>query len=222
MSLSYSPPFRAEENLFCCNQTFIVRSPVLSKYLHQVVVANMPGEQDRRKSAEQLREKVQSFLPDTPFLETSSLRSLDNPILIDVRDPAESKEGTLPNSLNATEARQYLDSDRPIVCFCTVGLRSGAFARTLQAPGRIVYNYSVLEHLWAGENLVRTDGALWDSTVHTYSPRYAKLFPQSITVRTFSITKSFTKVIPALPSLAGAVAAWTGRKLTGPKESRNG
>lgn len=167
----------------------------------------------RRQQAAHLRDKVSAFLPDIPFLQPSVLPTLQDPILIDVRNPEESLHGTLPDAMTPYQAHPHLDSSRPIVCFCTVGLRSGAFARTVQAPGRIIYNYSILEHLWANGELVCTDEKQWNGTVHAYSSRYAKLFPEQFDVSVFSAVTSLTKILPALPMLTSALGAWARRQL---------
>lgn len=190
-----------------------MRSLVLHQDNYSIIA--MLASTPRRQHAEHFRDKVSAFLPDTPFLQPSTLPTLQDPILIDVRNPEEALHGTLPNAVTPRQANPFLDSSRPIVCFCTVGLRSGAYARTVQAPGRIIYNYSILEHVWDGGNLVRTDGKQWNHTVHAYSSRYAKLFPEQFDVSVFSAAASLTKILPALPMLTGALGAWAGRQLRG-------
>ncbi len=125
-------------------------------------------------------------------------------LLVDVREDEEMMASTIEGSVNQRQATERLDcvakkqnSDRPggsvqeraaelrneqecttlpveVVCFCTVGFRSGVYAQQLckryGGAGVRVHNYSVLSHVWGG-------GALSGASVHVYSGRYGKLFP---------------------------------------------
>lgn len=74
-----------------------------------------------------------------PIVDYQSLMA-DGVQLIDVREPVEVAEGTLPESINIpvgeVEGRVgELDPSRPVVLFCRSGGRSGSAAQFLVASG---------------------------------------------------------------------------------------
>ncbi len=75
----------------------------------------------------------------------ASLGQLNRPFILDVRQPEEYREGHIDGSrlipLGDLPARiKDLPRDRPIVCVCHSGNRSGRAARQLAAAGYAVIN----------------------------------------------------------------------------------
>ncbi|MFB8794615.1 MAG: rhodanese-like domain-containing protein [Microcoleus sp.] len=64
----------------------------------------------------------------------------DNPLLIDVRQPAEYASGHIPNAINISlqtlaENLDKIPKDRPVVLYCTSGYRTGMGVMTLEMLG---------------------------------------------------------------------------------------
>lgn len=97
-------------------------------------------------------------------------------ILVDVRSPEETKVSVIPNALTIEQFESVSDSfrERAIICYCTIGVRSEKFARSLRHDGFNAWNFtgSILE--WCNHHypLVDLDG---HSTrqVHTWSNAYS-------------------------------------------------
>lgn len=96
----------------------------------------------------------------------------DDFILVDVRTPQERHVSVIPGAVDA-DSFERLFSDYPhkkIIVYCTIGYRSGFYARTLRDKGLDAYNLSEGIVGWA-----HADGRLIDShgqptrRVHVYS-----------------------------------------------------
>lgn len=106
-------------------------------------------------------------VPSTP-----AAAAKDNFILVDVRTPQERHVSVIPGAVDADFfERHFADyQHKKIIVYCTIGYRSGFYARTLRDRGLDAYNL--------GEGIVgwtHTDGRLFDShgqptrRVHVYS-----------------------------------------------------
>lgn len=119
--------------------------------------------------------KAFEAVPDMTAEELVAKRIEGDFVLVDVRTPAEMAVSMLPGALSreAFEANKTAYKDRPVVTYCTIGARSGAYARTLLAEGYAVSNLagSVLAWTFTGESLVDSHG---DSTrkVHVYGAKW--------------------------------------------------
>lgn len=96
-------------------------------------------------------------------------------VVVDVRSQKEVNVSVIPGAItkamyekNAAKYRRKL-----VIPYCTVGGRSGAYAKQLAAKGVKVKNYkgSILKWVDAGLPLVTLDGEP-TNRVHTYSDRY--------------------------------------------------
>ncbi|MGB7326753.1 MAG: rhodanese-like domain-containing protein [Rubripirellula sp.] len=96
-------------------------------------------------------------------------------VVVDVRSDAEQKVSVIPGAITKTqyEKNSSLYVDRLVIPYCTVGGRSGAYAKQLAGKGVKVKNYkgSILKWIDAGHPLVTLDGKP-TNRVHTYSDRY--------------------------------------------------
>jgi rhodanese-related sulfurtransferase len=102
------------------------------------------------------------------------------PVLLDVRTKAEYDVSHLRGAQriepNASATSILLPHDQPVVTYCSVGYRSGAFAQKLQEAGyKNVQNMSGSIFQWANEGYpVERDGQRVDK-VHPYNARWGKL-----------------------------------------------
>ena len=96
-------------------------------------------------------------------------------VLVDVRSPKEQSISMIPGAITAQqfEENQTQYWDRTVIAYCTVGVRSEHYARTLIASGQSALNFkdSILGWCAANYPLVTPDGKP-TQRVHTYSARY--------------------------------------------------
>lgn len=111
------------------------------------------------------------------------LHGPDAPVIYDVRDREEYAVSHLPGAiLMPDSARVAVSSDTEIVVYCSVGLRSAAFAAKLMKKGfRQVYNLKGSIFAWAnkGYPLVRGKGEKV-RTVHPYNRRWGTLLNKDL------------------------------------------
>lgn len=96
-------------------------------------------------------------------------------IVVDVRSEAEVNVSIIPGAITKAEFEKNREQykGRTVIPYCTVGVRSGAYAKQLAKDGVDVKNYkgSILEWVGAELPLVTLDGKS-TNRVHTYSGRY--------------------------------------------------
>ncbi len=110
------------------------------------------------------------------------------PLLLDVRRPEEYAVSHLPGALlvepeiDAQTLITQLDSNRPVVVYCSVGYRSSALAQRLRQQGFThVYNLEGSLFAWANERgPIECDGQP-TTNVHPYSLKYRRLLKPPIT-----------------------------------------
>lgn len=96
-------------------------------------------------------------------------------VVVDVRSDAEVKVSVIPGAITKAqyEKNRQKYQGRTVIPYCTVGGRSGAYAKQLAKKNIKVKNYqgSILKWVDAGLPLVTLDGKS-TNRVHTYSDRY--------------------------------------------------
>jgi rhodanese-related sulfurtransferase len=106
---------------------------------------------------------------------TGALNSASDFVLVDVRSDAEINVSIIPGAITKLqyEKNAELYKDKTAIVYCTVGGRSGAYAKQLAGNGVKVKNYkgSILEWVNAELPLQTLDGQS-TNRVHTYSNRY--------------------------------------------------
>ncbi len=107
------------------------------------------------------------------------------PVLLDVRTKAEYDVSHLPGARrvepNSSADAVNLSKDQPIVTYCSVGYRSGAFAQKLQEAGyKNVQNMAGSIFQWANEGrLIEREGKRVDK-VHPYNGTWGKLLKEAL------------------------------------------
>ena len=98
-----------------------------------------------------------------------------NFVVVDVRSDAEVNVSVIPGAITKAqyEKNKNLYAGRLVISYCTVGGRSGAYAKQLAGSGVKVKNYqgSILKWVDAGLPLVTLNGKP-TNRVHTYNNRY--------------------------------------------------
>ncbi len=96
-------------------------------------------------------------------------------VLVDVREPEERAVSTLPGAVSAeafeTDPERW--AGRPVVAYCTIGYRSGLWAKEMAQRGVEVLNLagSLLAWTHAGGELVAPDGTP-TRRLHVYGRRW--------------------------------------------------
>ncbi len=107
--------------------------------------------------------------------ESGSEPSRPDFVVVDVRSDAEINVSVIPGAITKAqfEKNKQLYEGRTVIPYCTVGGRSGAYAKQLAGSGMKVKNYqgSILKWIDAGLPLVTLDGKP-THRVHTHSSRY--------------------------------------------------
>ncbi|MEW5319867.1 MAG: hypothetical protein WDW38_010986 [Sanguina aurantia] len=118
--------------------------------------------------------------PEVPDITPAALQALlmadeSAVVIVDVRDPYEQEVSMLPGPVITKDqflAQQAELQGKTVVCYCTVGLRSGYFADELRKGGWLAYNLtgSILGWTQQGLPLVDpTDHTTETKRVHTHN-----------------------------------------------------
>lgn len=97
-------------------------------------------------------------------------------VLVDVREPHERRVSTLPGAITAEQFERSSNADREryrrglVVPYCTIGLRSGLYARRLIRQGYPTRNLAGSVLAWAHAGLPFERDGRPTQRVHTYSP----------------------------------------------------
>lgn len=121
--------------------------------------------------------EIRKDYPDVPTMSAAklleTLKSGDI-VLVDVRTAREREVSTLPGAISADdfEARLPEFSDRTVVAYCTIGLRSSDYARKMRKRGVDVLNLegSVLAWTHVGGDL--QDAGAPTDVLHVYGRRW--------------------------------------------------
>lgn len=162
------------------------------------------------------------LFPSVPFCSQERFDELQHDhkslLIVDVREPEEREVSTIEGSKTVQEAEAILSSMKKdeqqstnLLCFCTVGARSGAYATSLHRRpllrGR-VHNYSLLSHVWAERPLVTCaqDGrCIITRRVHTFSRRFANDLPHIYHPTMFTSPTALVRAIKYIPSFVNAL-----------------
>lgn len=114
-------------------------------------------------------------LPDIPSqaLLNLSRDQRGDYIVVDVRSPVEREVSIIEGSIDQAHLERNMDAyqKKKVIVYCTIGYRSGFYAKALRQQGLDAYNLreGILGWVQAGGLLVNTDGQVTPK-VHVYSP----------------------------------------------------
>ncbi len=131
------------------------------------------SDEDKQLRIDAIYEKSRasfSAVPEMTVDELRSLQSKENVVLVDVRTPDEQVVSMIPGAITASDFKnnQHLHKDATIVTYCTVGGRSGMFAKELHAAGMKVFNLkgAILAWTHGGGDLIDAEGSTRRVHVH--------------------------------------------------------
>jgi rhodanese-related sulfurtransferase len=125
----------------------------------------------------ELYEKYKRSFPDVPDVsveELIALRREQDVVLVDRREKREQRVSMLPGAIPSGEFEKNIENykDKTIVVYCTIGSRSGYYARELIQKGFAAYNLrgGILAWIHAGQQLVSEGKET--RRVHVYGRRW--------------------------------------------------
>jgi rhodanese-related sulfurtransferase len=123
---------------------------------------------------------VESTYPGTPTLDAAAFlarEDRDRFVLVDARSTAEIAVSRIPDAIRPDDL-PALRAGRPVLVYCTVGMRSAKLTQELRAAGIEAFNLSggILGWAAAGGALVDPRGEP-TRKVHTYGARWNYLPP---------------------------------------------
>ena len=122
-------------------------------------------------------------MPTPPTITAHEIRNLladekqtDNFVIVDVRSELESGVSIIPGAITQTEFERTAaeHQGKEVIAYCTIGVRSGKFAKRLIQQGWQAWNYegSIIDWCQNKLPLVTRDGTETQQ-VHTYHARYS-------------------------------------------------
>jgi len=143
-----------------------------------------------------VRKAIRMQYPSVPQLSTQELAEWlarsdsTRPVLLDVRAPEEHAISHLREARLAPTLQEALDQladaapDAPVVAYCSVGYRSSALVRQLQAEGYTrVYSLEGSIFKWANEGFPLYRGADQVQVVHPYAEPWSWLLQRKLRAR---------------------------------------
>jgi sodium/bile acid cotransporter 7 len=160
------------------------RRPATRFALAALVVAAWACSEDRPSTNAARRAKIDEMyagyresFPGVPALSPDEFRALreeKDVVLVDTREPEETGVSMLPGALTKEQFEQNMDAyrDRTVVTYCTIGYRSGLYAKRLKEKGLRARNLkgSILAWVHAGGKVVDEKGET--RRVHVYGPKW--------------------------------------------------
>ena len=120
--------------------------------------------------------------PVVPEVTAGQIRNLqgerefeDRFVMVDVRSKEEMDVSMMPGAITKAEFEENstLHQGKSVIVYCTIGVRSGNYASTLNRKGWKAWNYkgSILD--WCKNSLPLTIDGEKTNRVHTYNRRYS-------------------------------------------------
>lgn len=110
-----------------------------------------------------------------PEVRPTEVGQLEDPLYVDVRPEEERVVSYIPGSIDKQtfESNPQAYAGRTIVTYCTIGARSGLYAKKLVKNGWDAHNLAGSLLLWTHAGLPLQDEAGPTYKVHTYGKRWA-------------------------------------------------
>lgn len=156
----------------------LITLPVISFLLFtcpfQEVVAKENGNPEKVKTINKMFESYISKFPEVKNITPKEARSMENTIMLDVREPKEHEVSRIKDALSLDEFKQNRESykNKKIIVYCTIGYRSGLFASELLEDGYDAYNLKGGVLLWSHANFDFYNNGKLTNKVHVYSKNW--------------------------------------------------
>lgn len=151
-----------------------------------------------RKLYEQFRDKNYPELAEVEPSDVSDMQSKGGMVLVDVRPEEERSISMIPGAVRKEDFEKEIDAykDKVVVTYCTIGYRSGLFAKKMCAQGMDARNLKGSILGWTHEGLPVEDPASGKQAkrVHVNTQKFA-LAPSDFECVWFGPVKSATGLI---------------------------
>jgi rhodanese-related sulfurtransferase len=133
-----------------------------------------------------INRSIDNKYPSIASISTESLKEKlerqDTITIIDVREPDEFKVSHLPKAINETDPKTIdLPLETTIIVYCSVGLRSAKFAKTLKKHGYVnILNLRGSIFEWANNGYPLKRGEQTVTVVHPYNKKWGSLVKKSL------------------------------------------
>ena len=133
-----------------------------------------------------INRSIDKKYPSIASISTESLKEKlerqETITIIDVREPDEFKVSHLPKAINETDPKTIdLPLETTIIVYCSVGLRSAKFAKTLNKRGYAhVFNLRGSIFEWANNSYPLKQGKQTVTVVHPYNKKWGSLVKKSL------------------------------------------
>jgi rhodanese-related sulfurtransferase len=149
-----------------------------------VSVQGCAAEESTRSRVEQIETLYQKYkenfqeAPDLSVAETTKRLENDNVILVDNREREEQEVSMIPDAITDEEFERNMQAyrDDVIIVYCTIGNRSGHYAKRLRSQGFEAYNLKggILSWAHAGKEFVDDQGNK-THRAHVYGSKWSLL-----------------------------------------------
>ncbi len=134
----------------------------------------------KRRRIEDLYAEYRASFPDVPEMTVEQLvvaQKTGQVVLVDVREPAEQEVSMIPGAIPARQFEEEGEQheSKQIVVYCTIGYRSGLYAKKLDEQGYRAVNLKggILAWAHAGQEVVCLNGQT--NLVHVYGREWSLL-----------------------------------------------
>lgn len=152
---------------------------VLQSLLALIPAAMADAPADAAERIERIERMYEGYrrlgFPRVPEIDAAGVAKLENPVLVDVRDASEQAVSMIPGAVtrDAFDADRAAYAGRPVVTYCTIGARSGMYAKSLLDDGLDVHNLRGSLLLWTFAGGALEHAGEPTKRVHTYGKRWA-------------------------------------------------
>lgn len=158
-------------------------------YFAQVSTSPSPTATQHREALERMMDDNRREFPGADELNVGQVVELmkqQNCVLVDVRTDAERNVSIIPGAISSAEFERTINAHarKTVVCYCTIGYRSGKYAQVMKQRGVAIssFNGSIIAWCQAGHTLTTPDGHA-TTKVHVYGPKWNLLPPKYQAVR---------------------------------------
>lgn len=135
-------------------------------------------DEGKREQIEAIYARSRRQFPEVPEITVEELedqRQRDAVVLVDVRQPQEQAVSMIPGAIPVSrfEAELERHRDTKVVAYCTIGHRSGLWARALRERGLEAHNLKGAILSWTHHGGELEDGDGPTTRVHVGGPRWA-------------------------------------------------
>ena len=163
----------------------VVCSGAMLAIVITIVLTTFNGNFSDEEKRAQIKKLYEAYRRDFPLItdiragELSAAKTQGHVVIIDVRESVEQEVSMIPGAISTGQFKREADRYKrsTIVAYCTIGSRSGLYAKELQDKGYSVSNLrgGILSWAHAGQSVANNAGLT--NRVHVYGSKW-NLLPE--------------------------------------------